>query len=97
MLTPICLCQAGSAYQDFIELGIDNYIESGHVELGLIEDLKPAEMEEFERLRAERPEVRKDALQTELLMEDLAQAYRVSPLPWLKSRVLGGLDKLFFF
>lgn len=70
------------------ELNIDEYIESGVLEIYALGMISPEEKAEVEAMAAEHPEVRKAILELEEALGDLAIAESVKPPPSWKEDIL---------
>ncbi|GAA4387783.1 anti-sigma factor [Hymenobacter koreensis] len=71
-------------------MNIDEYIESGQLELYVLQQLSPAEHAEAEQLAAQNPEVRAEIDRIRQTLEGYATAHAVQPPNAMRERVLAG-------
>ncbi|GAB2968610.1 hypothetical protein GCM10027048_44380 [Hymenobacter coalescens] len=71
-------------------MNIEEYIESGQLELYALQQLTPAEAAEVERLAAQYPEIRAELAGVQRSLGGYAEAHAVTPPAGMRERVLGG-------
>ncbi|OON70221.1 anti-sigma factor domain-containing protein [Hymenobacter sp. CRA2] len=71
-------------------MNIEDYIESGQLELYALQQLSPAEAAEVERLAAQYPAIRAELTQVQQRLGLYAEAHAVTPPASMRERVLGG-------
>ncbi|AYA36608.1 anti-sigma factor [Hymenobacter oligotrophus] len=71
-------------------MNIEEYIESGQLELYVLHQLAPAEAAEVEQLAAQHPAIRAELSHIELALGAYAEAHAVAPPAGMRERVLGG-------
>ncbi|KUG07539.1 anti-sigma factor [Solirubrum puertoriconensis] len=71
-------------------MNIEEYIESGQLELYVLQQLTPAEAAEVEQLAAQHPAIRAELSRIELTLGAYAEAHAVTPPTGMRERVLGG-------
>jgi hypothetical protein len=71
-------------------VNIEEYIESGQLELYALQQLAPAEAAEVERLAAQYPAIRAELTNVQRSLGLYAEAHAVTPPAGMRERVLGG-------
>ncbi|UYZ60494.1 anti-sigma factor [Hymenobacter latericus] len=71
-------------------MNIEEYIESGQLELYVLQQLSPAEAAEVEQLAAQHPAIRAELSRIEQTLGAYAEAHAVAPPAGMRERVLGG-------
>lgn len=74
-------------------MNIEEYIESGQLELYALQQLSPAEAAEVERLAAEYPAIRAELAQVQRALGLYADAHAVTPPAGMRERVLSGFQQ----
>ena len=74
-------------------MNIEDYIESGQLELYALQQLSPAEAAEVERLAAEHPALRAELTRVQRALGLYAEAHAVTPPAALRERVLRSIQQ----
>ncbi|RTQ52383.1 anti-sigma factor [Hymenobacter gummosus] len=74
-------------------MNIEEYIESGQLELYALQQLTPAEAAEVERLAAEYPAIRAELTRVQRALGLYADAHAVTPPAGMRERVLSGFQQ----
>ncbi|RAK69731.1 anti-sigma factor [Hymenobacter edaphi] len=74
-------------------MNIEEYIESGQLELYALQQLSPAEAAEVERLAAEHPPIRAELISVQRALGLYAEAHALTPPAGLRERVLSGFQQ----
>ncbi|GAB3824874.1 anti-sigma factor [Hymenobacter jeollabukensis] len=74
-------------------MNIEEYIESGQLELYALQQLSPAEAAEVERLAAEHPPIRAELINVQRALGLYAEAHAVTPPAALRERVLSSFQQ----